>query len=105
MFSQEKQHKSELPHGAWFPSALYPVGKMGPPSDPSYQKPSGYVDRLGRSPERKQKPQEQGKNVGLGKAGKGGAGRGMGRLRTRSGLRDGPAAWDSDSGTGGETGG
>lgn len=50
------KQEAELPPGAWFPSALYPVGKMGPPSDPSYiqiQKPSGYVDRLGRSPERK----------------------------------------------------
>lgn len=67
--------ESDLPPGAWPPSALYPEGKMGPPSGPSYiqiQKPSGNVDWLGALRKPEQKPQEQGKNVGLGEAGKGG---------------------------------
>lgn len=28
--------ESEFLPGAWFPSALYPAGKTGPPSGPSY---------------------------------------------------------------------
>ena len=40
--------------------------------------------------------------MGLGEAGKRGSGRGTGCSRTGSGLRDSPAAWESDPGTCGE---
>lgn len=42
-----KQESESLP-GAWFPSALYPVRKIGPPSGPSYiqfPKPGGMWTR------------------------------------------------------------